>query len=47
MEIMDFYLEQLVTNDPLKLPVSDNLKVTENGYQVNRFNLPLPEPYIA
>jgi hypothetical protein len=32
--MVDFYLEQLVTNDPSKLPVSKNLKVTENGYQV-------------
>ncbi|MBA3028832.1 MAG: hypothetical protein FP816_08475 [Desulfobacteraceae bacterium] len=33
-EMMDLYLEQLVTNNPSKLPVADHLKVTENGYPV-------------
>jgi hypothetical protein len=34
IEFMDYYLEQLVTNDPSGLPVAQNLKVTENGYPV-------------
>jgi hypothetical protein len=46
MEMMDFYPEQLVINDPLKLPLSDNSKITEIGYQANRFNPPPSEPYI-
>lgn len=32
--MMDRYLEVIVTNEPSGLPVSDNLKVTENGYPI-------------
>lgn len=32
--MMDRYLDTLITNDPSGLPVSDNLKVTENGYPI-------------
>ena len=32
--MIDQYLTALVINDPSKLPVADNLKVTENGYPI-------------
>ncbi len=32
--VMDRYLEALVANEPSTVPVTEDLKVTENGYQV-------------
>jgi hypothetical protein len=34
IDMIDLYLEQLLINDPSKLPGSDSVKITENGYPV-------------
>lgn len=36
--VMDQYLDRLVKNDPTGLPVSENLKITENGYPIQLGN---------
>jgi len=36
--VMDRYLDRLVHNDPVGLPVADNIRITENGYAIQLGN---------